>query len=1033
MALRSPGVEINIIDESQYIAAALGPTPLIIAATAENKQNASNTGIAQGTLASNAGKMQLVASQRELTSLFGVPNFTKVSGAVQQGGELNEYGLLAAYSFLGVADGAYVMRPDIDLNQLVASATPPTGNVAAGTYWLDLAATAWGLLEWDAGDQAFSVVAPHLITSNTNLDVSGIPKATFGFAGDYAIVFVDASNDPLTSVKTYYKGARPDRSNNWVQLGTDNWKSSSPTIVISQYAASASFQINSESVGTQTIGSGSSVSDLVNAINGTALNTVLTAIAVGSNTVNIYSRENLTVTAGSTALGLAAGTYGRPFLQQSKHTVVPAFKTSSVVPRPTGSVWFKTTSPNNGANIVVKRFSANGDWISVATPLYAGGNGVNDNDDALANLTADGVTASTISANSLYMRYDNDPATTNFWEVELLKWTKSALSVTSSAAVAVPASNPVSGSTFFVTIAGDSYTVTQSGAGLDELAVAFTNANIPNMQLTVNSNNTVTITNVDGHDFYLTNATNNPLTAINIAEGLYSNWNSLVYSASVSEPTSTPANGELWFNSVLDEVDIMVNDGTDWVGYRSYYASTDPLGPIVSASEPTTQNDGTTALVVNDLWIDTSDLENYPIIKRYTALGNWEVIDKTDQTTENGVVFADARSNVDGSSTGSALISDMLTSDYVDDDTPLPENYPEGMLLFNLRRSGYNVKEYRVNYFPTSSNPNRWVSKVTVSETGMPYMGRKSQRRVVVEAMAAAVSSSLEARKEQYSFNLIAAPGYPELADEMITLNVDRKGTAFVLVDPPFRLRPTANDLVNWANNAAGATGTGEDGLVTANEYTATYYPHGLTSDLSGSNVMVPASHMLMRLIALNDQVAYPWFAPAGLRRGVVDNASSVGYLDAQGNFQVALLGQGERDAMYLNRLNPISVQPTTGTIVVFGQKTLSTQTTALDRVNVARLVVYIRSALEDLVKPFLFEPNDTVTRNQAKQKIETFLNELAAQRALYDFLVVCDLSNNTPERIDRNELWIDIAVKPVKAVEFIYIPVRVVNTGAIL
>ena len=100
-----------------------------------------------------------------------------------------------------------------------------------------------------------------------------------------------------------------------------------------------------------------------------------------------------------------------------------------------------------------------------------------------------------------------------------------------------------------------------------------------------------------------------------------------------------------------------------------------------------------------------------------------------------------------------------------------------------------------------------------------------------------------------------------------------------------------------------------------------------------------------------------------------------------------------------------------------------------MDRVNVARLVVYIRERLDDIVKPFLFEPNDEVTRANAKTVVDRLLGELVAQRGLFDFITVCDTTNNTPARIDRNELHIDIAIQPVKAVEFIYIPIRIQNT----
>ena len=116
----------------------------------------------------------------------------------------------------------------------------------------------------------------------------------------------------------------------------------------------------------------------------------------------------------------------------------------------------------------------------------------------------------------------------------------------------------------------------------------------------------------------------------------------------------------------------------------------------------------------------------------------------------------------------------------------------------------------------------------------------------------------------------------------------------------------------------------------------------------------------------------------------------------------------------------------------IFGQKTRARNASALDRVNVARLIIYMRSQLTKLAKPYLFEPNDKITRDEVKQAVESLLVELVSLRALYDFLVVCDESNNTPARIDRNELYVDIAIEPVKAIEFIYIPLRIKNTGEI-
>jgi phage tail sheath protein FI len=308
-------------------------------------------------------------------------------------------------------------------------------------------------------------------------------------------------------------------------------------------------------------------------------------------------------------------------------------------------------------------------------------------------------------------------------------------------------------------------------------------------------------------------------------------------------------------------------------------------------------------------------------------------------------------------------------------------------------------------------------------------MGRAAQRNVVVTSMQGAIAGNDEIRADSRFFNLLVAPGYPELLDEMITLSVDRKNTSFVLADTPMRLKPAGTSVQAWATNSNNATGNGEDGLVSASPYAAVYYPSGYSTDLSGNNVVVPATHIALRTLAFNDQVAYPWFAPAGFTRGLVGNSASVGYITSEGEFQAVTLSEGQRDTMYSNKVNPIAFIPNRG-LVVFGQKTLSATASALDRINVARLIVYLRYHLDLIAKPYLFEPNDRITRDQVTDTFDRFLEDLTSKRALYDFLVVCDESNNTSTRIDKNELWIDIAIQPTKAVEFIYIPLRIKNAG---
>jgi hypothetical protein len=396
----------------------------------------------------------------------------------------------------------------------------------------------------------------------------------------------------------------------------------------------------------------------------------------------------------------------------------------------------------------------------------------------------------------------------------------------------------------------------------------------------------------------------------------------------------------------------------------------------------------------------------------------------------------------------------MTLSDYLDFDAPDPSLYPRGMLLWNLRRSGGNVKIYRNSYVdPGADNVrmggesqaayanainastvyDRWTTFSANNEDGSGAFGRKAVRKVVVAAMKSVIDTSEEIRdEERRNFNLIAAPGYPETLSNLINLNIDRGLTAFVLGDTPLRLRSDATTLINWGTNANLVFDNGDDGIVSFDEYCAVYYPNGFTTDLGGSNAVVPATHMMLRTIALSDQVSFPWFAPAGTRRGGITNATAVGYIDSlTGEFQTVALNEGTRDVLYDLKVNPIPFFVGVG-LVAYGQKTRARNASALDRINVARLVVYLRSQLQKLARPYIFEPNDQITRDEIKGAVESLLLELVGLRALYDFAVVCDESNNTPSRVDRNELYVDIAIEPVKAVEFIYIPLRIKNTGEI-
>ena len=327
----------------------------------------------------------------------------------------------------------------------------------------------------------------------------------------------------------------------------------------------------------------------------------------------------------------------------------------------------------------------------------------------------------------------------------------------------------------------------------------------------------------------------------------------------------------------------------------------------------------------------------------------------------------------------------------------------------------------------------RWVCVSPNNEDGSGSFGRKSQRSFVSASLNSLIQSNTTIRDtDSLIFNLIACPGYPETVQRMIEFNIDRGQTAFIVGDTPFRLAPTATSLSNWGNNTAGAADTSQEGAAVYDEYMSMFYPSGYTKDNSGNKIVVPPSHMMLRTIANSDAKSYQWFAPAGIQRGGIDNADSVGYIDPlTGEYKTVVLYESLRDVMKTVQINPIATLHGSG-LVNMGQYTRARTSSALDRINVSRLVCYLRRQLVILARPFLFEPNDQQTRREIKKAAESLLLELIGQRALYDFIVVCDDSNNTPARIDRNELYMDIAVEPVKTVEFIYIPLRIKNTGEI-
>jgi len=1090
MALTSPGVEVQVIDESQYIPSAVNTVPYFLIATAQNKADAAGVGVAAGTTAANANKTYLITSQRDLAATFGVPFFyNTTTGTPINGYELNEYGLLAAYSSLGVTNRAYIQRVDIDLTELTASLSRPVGSANNGTYWLDTSTTTWGVFQWNQTTGAFTNQVPIVITDTANVvDYAGgdyTPLTTIGSIGDYAVSAVSLEN-PM-----YYKNL----DNDWVFVGSDDWKLSWPTIqgTVSNPNLTGDLGYNMYINGNLVaVPAGETVSAFSTAINvalpyGTygfyteVMDGKLTFMADSTATsdgstadggiVNIQVGPN-NGTALLTALGITAGSYLTPAYFPGYSYQAPRWGTSQTSPHPTGSVWQNISAANNGMSLKIKKYSSALDiWLSQTTNVYS--------DDAAADYAIDpsgggkNITVGTTYAVYNAMALDWDPSSA----FQIFERTALGATVVTGSVL-----NPtfVNGNTFQLaaSVAGSStyttYTVTLAGTTPAAFISAVSAADIPYVSASVSSAGAIVLTHSQGGTMMVTNTSGVPITtagftdattyvhASNTTAGqlVLSNWVTdpeFTYTASTTAPDQNPANGRYWYYSSVSDVDIMIQENGDWVGYQNVsndtrgfdLTTTNALGPIIAASAPTTENDvAESPLQYGDLWVDTSDLENYPKLYRWEPVSGqpdqWVEVDTTDQVTSNGVLFADARwapnGTTDPVSDPFPTIESLLTSDYLDLDAPDPALYPQGMLLWNTRRSGYNVKSFQLNYFNSTTFPddtlptvtNTWLTASGNKVSGAMYSGRQAQRALVVAAMKSGIDASLAVREEQNQFNLIAATAYPELLPNLVALSTERANTLFCVGDTPMRLAGNGTDIATYATDNNGLGLSTGDGLTVGSAYAAVFYPSCQTTDLSGNTVVTAPSHMMMRTILRSDAVSYPWLAPAGTRRGVVDNATAIGYIvSATGEFQQMAVGQGLRDVLYENNINPITFIPGTG-ITNFGNKTRQGATTALDRINVARLVCFLRGRLEEIGKLYLFEPNDQITRNQISNTINSLMIDLVAKRALYDYLVVCDLSNNTPARIDRNELWVDVAIEPVKAVEFIYIPLRIKNTGEI-
>ncbi len=268
---------------------------------------------------------------------------------------------------------------------------------------------------------------------------------------------------------------------------------------------------------------------------------------------------------------------------------------------------------------------------------------------------------------------------------------------------------------------------------------------------------------------------------------------------------------------------------------------------------------------------------------------------------------------------------------------------------------------------------------------------------------------------DEFDFNLITTPGinyqYNPYVVSLTQEVCENRGDAFYIAD----IAPNQTAGASAINNVVSLAAQFDT------SYAATYYPWVKIVDTNSNRVIpVPPSVVMMSVFAANDQVAAEWFAPAGLNRGGIPAAVQV----------MDRLTHQERDTLYEGKVNPIAAFPGQG-IVAFGQKTLQRQPSALDRINVRRLLIALKKFIASSSRYLVFEQNVASTRQRFLNIVNPYLDSVQQRSGLYAFKVVMDESNNTPDIVDRNILYGQIYLQPSKTAEFIVLDFNVLPTGA--
>ena len=459
------------------------------------------------------------------------------------------------------------------------------------------------------------------------------------------------------------------------------------------------------------------------------------------------------------------------------------------------------------------------------------------------------------------------------------------------------------------------------------------------------------------------------------------------------------------------------------------------LAPFVleTLSKGTIMNTGVTEVGGGALATGSTDNVRWEIVAPNTASGTFSLLIRQGSDTANSRTVLETWTNLSLDPKASNYISRVLGDQTQTVATDGSSYYIQTTGSYNNISAYVRVKSVNYqtpDYFDnTGTAKNQFTGSLPIASsgsfngaTGTPFTQRVGkfydQAGLTANADSQGVTGSdyttmlnLLANADEYQYNVISMPGLNRVSSatqiSTVVSNAQNRGDNIAVVD----VVPYGSALNTVTGQALGMD----------TSYGATYWPWVQAADpTTGNAVWVPASTLIPAVYAFNDNSTEAWFAPAGFNRG---GLSTVVRAERK-------LAQGDRDSLYQGNVNPIATFPNQG-VVVFGQKTLQKKASALDRVNVRRLLITVKDYISQIADNLVFEQNTIATRNSFLAQVNPYLTSVQQRQGLYAFKVIMDDSNNTADVIDRNQLVGQIYLQPTKTAEFIYLDFNLTPTGA--